>query len=329
MRILPLNITFKETLSCYDEMIMESFAEQVAEYNGTLIEIRLYEPSITTDFLDCFCKLEGFLKRQLKNGIKVKYEICTDGTGLTMKQAVFFREKSITVCLLMDGPKSIHEHNNILLNRIGSHEQAVRAARLLAVYNVNFYIGITVTSVVAKNIQRIFSFFIENGWNSHAYWPVMCVTSQKMSMELLSVEDYQYFLEQLFLLWKDSRMNRHPVYVREFENLAGVIKGYVPLVSSLSGRCPFQNVFFSNGHIYSRGCREGQEEYLCKQLEEQDLALMKSVDVKTECKMCRWVSLCQSDRTCCMNSSVFCKIYKDFYLSALPEMFELLRNLGK
>lgn len=329
MRVLPLNITFKETLSSYNEMIMKSFVEKLAEYNNTLIEIRLYEPSIATDFSNYFCKLEGLLKRQLENGIKIKYEICTAGVGLTMKQAGFFREKNITVCLLMDGPKSIHEHNNILLNRMGSHEQAVHAARLLTTYKVNFYIGITVTSVVAMNIQRIFSFFIENGWNSHAYWPVMCEMHQKMPTELLSVREYQYFLEQLFWLWKDKRMNRQPVYVREFENLAGVIKGYAPLVSSLSGQCPFQNVFFSNGYIYSRGCREGHTEYLCKQLEEQGLLVMKSVDVKTECKMCRWVSLCQSDRMCCMNSSVFCEIYKDFYLSILPEIFELLRNLGK
>lgn len=329
MRVLPLNITFKETLSCYSETIMKSFAEKLAEYNGTLIEIRLCEPNIAADFLNDFSKLEAFLKRQLKNEVRVKYEICTSGVGLTAKQTGFFKEKNITICLLMDGPKSVHERNNILLNRAGSHVQAVQAARLLTAYKVKFYIEITVTSVVAMNIHQVFSFFIENGWNSQAYRPVICETGRTMSTELLSAENYQYFLKQLFLLWKDKRMNRQPVYVREFENLAGIIKGYTPLVSSLSGRCPFQNVFFSDGSIYSRGCRKWQAEYLCKQLEEQDLSVMTKVDVETECKMCRWVSLCQSDRTCCMNSSVFCKIYKEFYLFVLPEMFELLRNLGK
>lgn len=327
--ILPLNITFKEALDCYEENVIDILIEKIKGYKGTCIEIGLNELDIKPNFLHSFRKLEKLFQNRLKKETKVKYEIKTTGAGLTEDQAELFRKKNITVCLLMDGAKNIHEQNNCLLKRPGTHEQAVCAAELLTRCNVNFYIGITVTSVVAMEIQQVFAFLIKNGWNSHAYWPVLCETDRQTSEKILTTKEYQYFLEHLFMLWKEKRIKKEAVYVREFENFAGSIKGFEPLISSVSGRCPFQNVFLPDGNIYSRGCQSGQSEYLCEYPKEQRLQLTKSINVKTECKLCRWVSLCQSNRTCCMNTEIFCEIYKNFYLSALPDMFELLRTLGR
>ena len=324
MRILPLNITLRAPLNCYNENVINILCSKLRKYKGNSIEILFREMIITNDTLKRIDELVLCLECYL--GKRVKYELQITGEGLTKEVAKYLKEKNITVCLLVDGPEIIYEQNCRLMNWKNSHVKTIQAVELLEEYKVGYYIGVAVTSVFAENTQQIFSHFVENGWKAYAFWPVICEDNPNWST-VLSKEEYLTFIEELFLFWIERRSTEHPIYVREFENFAGSVKGYPPLISSMSGRCPFQNLFLPNGEIYSRGC--GGSEYLCEEFKEQKFQCMESIKVDEKCKMCRWVSLCQSDRTCCMNSSLFCDIYQRFYLSELPVMFDVLRKLAR
>lgn len=326
---MQLNITIKESICTYEEKKIGMLLEKLGEYEGDVIEIGLKEQKLDLEFLHKFLTLKKLLYNCLNEKVMVQYKIQTSEVALEAWELRLLSAKEVVVCLLMDGTESVHEGNNALLNRTGTHAQALQAAAFLTNSKVNFYIGITVTSLVAVRIHEVFQFLTNHHWNSQAYWTIECETNPEKTKDLLTAEDYGFFLKELFKLWKNMRMDGKPVYVREMENFAGRIKGFAPLISSVGGQCPSQNLFFPNGEIYTRGCMAGQKEYLNRKLKEQNLHSMNTVDVKTSCKVCRWVSLCQSDQICCKNTNIFCNVYKEFYAFALPEMFELLRKLGK
>lgn len=324
VRKAPIHIVFQEELQHYPETALRGLGNLLARYEGDSIEICLRERHLDQGLLWGVKRLKESLYVQSGAQQRCTYEIHTDGTGVTPETARMLAIERVRICLEMDGPREIHERNNRLLNRLSSHEAAVRAAGLLRANQVDFYIGVTVTSVVAAEVSRIFVYLLDNGWNTQGYCPAICAAGRGIGKELLpvkellSVQEYGEFLKQLFVLWKEERMAGKPVYVRELENLAGVLKGYAPLSSCLAGRCPYQNVFLPDGGIIS------VEGVTGKRADE----LTGSV-TGGKCRGCRWASLCQGDRTCAMNTALFCEVYQEFYPLVLPEMFELLRKLGR
>lgn len=319
-------ITFGKSLRQYKEETLAAVLKKLKDYDEAALQVILREFAVSEDFLAAFRNLDMILKRQASKETKILYEIQTGGEGLTREMARFFRKWNITICLLLDGPSNIHKKNNALLRRNIPHGAAVQAAALLKEQETPFYIGVAVTNITAAHMEGIFKYFAEHKWQAQAYWPAICELGNSAWEHILTKEVYGTFLKRLFWFWKEARMSGGALRIREFENLIKVLNGQEPLLSSLSGYCPFQNVILPDGKIYRRGCkREPDKEGFAK----QDFYMWRRREAQPQCRICRWVSVCQSDHACCQNTSGFCAVYREFYSYVLPGLFEFMRVMGR
>ena len=124
--------------------------------------------------------------------------------------------------------------------------------------------------------------------------------------------------------------------IRQFDNWVRMYLGERAEQCGLMGHCTHQFVVEGNGNIYPCDfyCTD---EWLLGNINEADLEslakgekardfIMESLNVKTECKQCRFFPLCRGGG-CKRNieSADYCKAYKRFFGACLP-LFRMFRK---
>lgn len=305
-----LYMTFAEPICGYGKEARALPAKWIKEYMPEEVSITFQENKIDETFFRFLDESKAAWDRTGAKEIPVFGEIRTRGETMTETAALEMRRRNIAVCLMVDG--------------FFSTDETVRAARILERAGTDFYIGLEVTLRTAWQAEEQLEFFKDKGWKRYAFWPGLCRNGKEDSL-FLTEEAYKTFLCKAFSFWARQQNAGKEIHIREFENMAQVIRGEEPFASALAGYCPFQNLIFPDGIVLRRGCQKGKKERYPKQQRRDGY---QKEEAAPKCRSCRWAGLCRGGRLCSL-SRTFCNVYREFYEEALPELFNLQRRRGR
>ncbi len=196
--------------------------------------------------------LTGYVRKHNNKGLVIHYALQTNGVLIDEAWAEFFAENGFLIGLSMDGTRSIHNMYRLDRKGQGSHSEVLKTAKLLSEHNVDFNVLTVVTAQAARHIAEIYGFYKKNKLIFHQFIPCIdpMYSDRGRQNYSLTPELFGKFLCNLFDLWYSDITQRNFVYIRYFENLVGILKGFPPECCGLSGVCAVQNVIEADGGVY-------------------------------------------------------------------------------
>lgn len=108
-------------------------------------------------------------KKYNKNDISVTNALQTNGLLLDEEWCQFFKENHFLVGVSIDGIKEIHDKLRHNKTKGGTFEKIEKGIELLEHFEVEYNILTVVSHDVACNIEKIYRFYKEKGWNYQQY----------------------------------------------------------------------------------------------------------------------------------------------------------------
>lgn len=295
--------------------------------------------------LDFFRRLIE-LERQYNTGhVLIQNALQTNGTLLDEDWCRFLHDHSFLVGLSVDGLPEIHNRHRCLNGSSdSSYDRVIRASELLDRFQVEYNILTVVHADLAEQIEAVYHVYRQRGWNYQQY--IACLEplgeNRGKSPYALTPDQYGEFLIRLFNLWHADALKGRQPYIRQFENYAGILMGYMPEACDQRGICGVQYVVEADGSVYP--CDFYMlDEYLLgnfnyDRLENIDKRrkeigfLEQSEKLDTDCFSCQYYRLCRGgcqrnrDRLPGqeMYRNYFCESYRRFFAACLPKLESLI-----
>ena len=225
----------------------------------------------------------------------------------------------------------------------GTFDRVMKAAKLLQRHEVEFNVLTVVNAASAGCAKEIYRFYMEQGFYYQQYIPCLDRLGAARGCDpwSLTPEAYGQFLCDLFDVWYEDRRKGTFVYIRDFENLAGLLLGYPPERCGMAGRCMNQCVAEASGDLYPcdfymlddyrlGNLYHDSWEQIDRQFMQSDFR-KESVLGFESCLECRWYQLCRGgcrrDRQGTdlhqVGANYFCSAYQLFFDYAVPRLWEL------
>ncbi|MDO5021963.1 MAG: anaerobic sulfatase maturase [Eubacteriales bacterium] len=291
------------------------------------------EPTLRgLDFFEYTAEIINANRKYVKN---ISVSIQTNGTLLNKNWCSFFKKENWLVGLSLDGTRSVHDKFRRDNNNNGSLEKVLATAKLLQQFSVEFNVLTVVTNETSAKVAPIYNFFKKNNLMRQQYIP--CLSEFNKENRFLSPATYGDFLCRLFDLWYKDRLAGVPVYIRQFENYVGMLKGNSPNECGMLGQCTTQYMVEADGAVYPCDFYGLDEFNLGNILTDDFIALENSKKraefinnslLKTkECKACQYYFICRGG--CRRNreyllgqlsKNEFCLSYKRFFSYALDSL---------
>lgn len=288
--------------------------------------------------LEFFRKVVELQKKYNTKKLPIHNAIQTNGLAMNEEWAAFFAEHHFLVGLSVDGAKELHDSQRLDAQRKGTHSRVMQAARLLEKAGAEFNVLCVVTRQTARNCVKTYRFFKNSGMRYLQFIPCLDGISEERGCHPYSLkpEDYARFLKTLFDLWFEDLRKNDYVYVRYFENLAGILNGEMPESCTLRGTCTVQYVVEADGGVYPcdfymmDGYRLGNlitDGFGALEKRRAGLRFIEqSQEFSENCKGCEWFALCRGgcrrDRvgTDAGAGNYYCGSYREFFAYAYPRL---------
>ena len=299
------------------------------------------EPTLAgLDFFQRLMELENVHNRR---NLPISHMLQTNGLLLDEKWAVFLREHGFLVGLSLDGPRELHDANRLDAEGNGTFDRVMAAAALLQKTGVDFNVLTVVNRQNAHHAKEIYRFFMERGFVYQQYIPCLDRLGHERGRDpwSLTPEDYGIFLSDLFDVWYEDRKKGTFVYIRDFENLAGMLMGYPPERCGMTGSCMNQCVLESDGTVYPcdfymlddyrlGDLRTENWQQIGQRFLQSDFLRESRMGLE-ECGDCRWYRLCRGgcrrDRQLIAlhetGKNHYCDTMQTFYDTAVPRLKKL------
>lgn len=95
-------------------------------------------------------------------GIELKHRFQTNGLLLNDDWVRFFARTKARIGLSIDGPPDLHDANRRTRRGGGTHEQVMRAVRLLQHHGLDFHVITVLTEDSLEHPDRLFDFYVRN-----------------------------------------------------------------------------------------------------------------------------------------------------------------------
>lgn len=290
-----------------------------------------------------FEKLIEFETRYNVRGITVHHAIQTNGIVINEQWAAFLKEHRFLVGLSMDGTRGMHDRQRVHVGGDGSFKDVWATAKLLESYEVPFNILTVVTKELALHAPRVYEFYRSHNLRYMQFIPCLDPLGEERGADAWSLtpEDYGQFLCDLFDLWYQDVSQRNFVYIRFFENLVGMLRGFPPESCGMAGVCARQLVVEADGEVYpcdfyvlDRWKLGNINDRTWAEIEtkrDESGFIDQSRPIAIECQSCRFMPLCRGgcrrDREPELDGEMslnyFCASFKRFYTHALPRLERL------
>lgn len=294
--------------------------------------------------LGFFRRCTALVEQYRPSGLAVSYFLQTNGLLLDESWAAFFREHRFLVGLSLDGDKELHDACRPDAAGKGTFNRALRAARLLDRFGVEYNVLTVVTARTARSIRRVYRFFMKNGLVYQQYIPCLDPLGEPRGLHpwSLTPEAYGEFLIRLFDEWYADRRAGRFVYIRYFENLAALMLGRPPESCGMLGHCGPQLVVEADGSAYPcdfymlddyRLGNFNTDGLPGMEARREEIGFLKESFLGLErCRTCRWARLCRGgcrrDRQGVglheIGQNYFCPAYLRFFEYAAPKLATLL-----
>lgn len=278
---------------------------------------------------------------------EVLYTIQTNGTLLDEAWMQFLRKYRFLVGLSLDGVRKSHDENRKDYQGNGTFSKVFETAQRLKAYQIPFQVLCVLNGQTAPRIEAIYRFFMRKGMSAQQYIPCLEMeeAAEGEADYSLAPEEMGRAMKRLFDLWFEDKRRGVPVYIRQFDNYVGMLRGGEPEACSMYGRCSVQNVIEADGTVYPCDfyavdpCEMGNIrdpgfgfETLDQNVEGNPFfEEMSRRDDR--CPSCRWYPLCRGGckKDCQMRSGSqvnrYCEAYQDFFRYAI-ERLEYLAASG-
>lgn len=200
--------------------------------------------------LDFYHQLIQLVNRYNSLGLPVSYSIQTNGLRIDEAWCHFFKTHQFLVGISLDGDEAIHDQYRQTQQHQPTFNQVMAAIDLLKTYEVDYNILTVITQSSSSKAKTIYEFFKQNGFHYLQFIPCLPPWGQKTSSWAVTPQQYDIFLNDLFLLWYEDITKGIPISIRYFDNLIGMILGFLPQACDLSGSCSSNLIVESNGDIY-------------------------------------------------------------------------------
>ncbi len=288
-----------------DPRLLEKIVEKAIHYADSSITFAFQGGEPTLAGLDFYKALIALEKKYNHKNISIRNALQTNGYIINDEWAAFFTENRFLVGLSIDGTKEIHNLYRYDVDGNGTHNRVMQAARLFKKHDVNYNILTVVTAQAARHIHKIYSFYRHNNMLYQQYIPCLDPLDSLRGANKYSLtpELYQQFLINLFDLWYDDLMNGRFIFIRYFENLVGMLKGYPPESCGMTGQCSAQNVIEADGGVYPcdyyvlDDCLLGNlanDSFENIEKRRKEIRFIEqSMKLDNSCLSCRWEKICR------------------------------------
>ena len=325
---------------------LEILVKRVFEYADGICSFTFQGGEPTLVGLKFYENLVRLVSQYNDKNIPVQHSIQTNGYTIDKEWAQFFATHHFLVGISLDGTTQTHNLYRNDSSGNGTHKEVMRAIQLLKNDQVDFNVVTVVTNQIARNIDKIYSFYMRNGLRYQQYIPCLDPLGEKRGQEEYSLSPAQYgnFLKILFDRWYADISHGRFVYIRYFHNLLGMLKGYNPESCGMSGHCAIQYVVESDGSVYPcdfyvidkykmGNLYTDSIRTLEKSLQADDF-IKPSLKIDDDCKGCQWFSLCRGgcrrDRRMEkgeLGKYYFCESVKEFLPYAYPRLHSLSQRV--
>lgn len=323
------------------EIIMKKLLDYARE--SCTIAFQGGEPTLAG--LPFFRRLMELEQEYNVHHVKIQNCIQTNGYLIDEEWAQFLGKNHFLVGLSLDGDKDLHDLNRLDAKRQGTFSRIMKAARLLEKHQVEFNILCVVTSATARHIARIYRFFQKNNLRYLQFIPCLDPLYEDKGQHPYSLTPklYGQFLKNLFDLWYSDVKAGNFIYIRYFENLVGMLMGYLPESCGVIGHCSYQTVIEADGGVYPCDFYVLDEyrmgSLVTDSFEEiearrREIAFAEaSLHVDEACRNCKWLNICRGgcrrDREPVVNGvpslNYFCESYQEFFSYAIDRLMEIAR----
>ena len=329
-----------------DDETMENLIKKLFDFaSGGSVSIAFQGGEPTLIGIHYFEKFVKYVDKYNTLGAKVIYAIQTNGTLITEEWAKFFSKNKFLVGLSLDGPEEINDYYRVDSENKGSFNQIMKTKELFDKYSVEYNILVVVSSLVAKNIKKIYNFFKLHNFNYLQFIPCLdpLVEGQGGNIYSLKPNNYEYFLKELFDLWFEDLKKNKMISIRFFDNLLKMHLEMEPEACSMRGMCHIQNVIEADGTVYPCDFYTYEKDKLGNINESSFTEILEnkksivfvreSIPANHKSVKCEWYKFCKNGcrryrDTGDSNSKIsdpnyYCNAYKSFY-SYTNSRFEII-----
>jgi uncharacterized protein len=299
--------------------------------------------------IEFYNQLLIFEKNYNIKNIKIQNSIQTNGYIIDDKWASFFAENHFLVGLSLDGSKEIHDCYRLDVEGEGTYKKIMHTTQLFDKYHVEYNILTVATAKTAKQIGKIYNFFKKNHFAYQQYIPCLDPIGEKRGEYNYSLtpDAFQEFLCNLFDNWYNDSVRGEDIYIRYFDNLLQMLKGYYPESCGMMGVCGRQIVVEADGSVYpcdfyvldewklGNLVTDTFEQIEIKREKLKFIEISQYID--EDCKKCKWGYLCRGgcrrDREPIIQNHLsknhFCYAYYNFFEYAVPRLQNMIQNQNR
>lgn len=246
-----------------------------------------------------FHQFTALVKKYNLHQLPVHYAIQTNGTLLNEEWCHFFKLHNFLVGISLDGTELLHNTMRCSgdSQKTGNYASLLQNIRLLDHFQVPFNILTVITDEAALQSKEIYETMKQQGFSHLQFLPCMDHFTP-------TPEHYGRFLTEIYELWFRDLQQGHPIHIRMFDNLLGLLRGYEPDMCGMRGICSIQFVIEADGTVYPCDfyCLD---DYALGNIHQMDFRklyegpvgrnfILESAQVHPDCKTCHYFPLCRA-----------------------------------
>lgn len=338
----------QESFGRMEETTLEAVIRKVLEYADEECTFAYQGGEPTLRGIGFYKKASELQKKYNTKNIPIHNAIQTNGYAIDDEWASFFAKEKFLVGVSLDGTKRTHDKCRKNYRNEGSFVKIMEGIRTLDRWNVDYNILTVVNRYTAGQGQRIYDFYKKKGFSYLQFIPCLDPVLETPGNHEYSLTPGAYgeFLKEIFDLWyEDLKMGQQP-YIRQFENIAGMLMGLVPEACDQRGICGKQYVIEADGSVYPCDFYV-LDGYCLGNLRTDDFPELdrkrkeirfveKSESFPPECRECRFFYLCRGG---CRRHRMyeetrggrnyFCEAYRAFFEYTMSRWRELAYKMQR
>lgn len=257
------------------------------------------------------------LEQELKTtDQRVRNYVQTNGITMSDQWASFFAKNAFQVGVSLDGPQDLHDRYRVFRSGAGTFCHVMRAVECLRRHKVDFGVLAVVTKESVEEPDRMFDFFVENGFMRFGLNPMVGLDPNDPSCLHPAAAHptvYARFLCRIFDRW--LALDNPDLRIREIHAIVRSMMGGSPSLCAFSGRCEKYFTIDAEGGVYScdgEACEESLKigslmtDEVASIIHGQKSRLHREHVTRAQqrqgCTLCEWSSICHGGCT------------KDYYL---------------
>ncbi len=310
------------------EILIKKALEEADGYCGFAFQGG--EPTLVG--LPFFERVLELQKKYNQKKVRVDNSIQTNGYQLAEDWTRFFARENFLVGLSLDGIKATHDAFRVNARGEGSFAEVMRTAELFERFGVEYNILTVVNGKTGLRAAKIYDFYKKNGFRYLQFIACLDPLGEEPGKQAYSLtpEVYGQFLMDLFDRWyEDVRTGDQP-YIRQFENVVGMLAGREPESCEQRGICSVQNVIEADGSVYpcdfyalDEYCLGNVSTGTFEEFRTSPAAerfVRDSAESLEDCRSCPYFAICRGG--CRRNritladekrANYFCRAYRRFY----------------